>query len=275
MTQSLAVRSRNPASGFAALGAMGAALATGGMPAAAQDAGFSLPGGKITIGIEGGMAGSDFTREWWVDEDKYGQIDDDSGQYGALRIHGGLANGWDWSVSGSMLKFPENVSDTDAVSGDFSARHLDFDIGRTMQQGGSEFRMALGLSAAEIDQTMSKGLASDPEHSSFSGIGPRASASLSHRLGDSAARMRLIAGASIAVYCGDATRQKGLNGYSDDSELTHSAAYLGMAYDATQNMSFKIGLRVDAYKSTGDYLPAIRPSEITAKTAFVGMDVKF
>lgn len=305
------MKTRTGVNGIAALGAMGTALAAGGMPVAALAQNGAMAGGT-TLSFEGGLAFSNFTSDFVPDdfEDKFGEVDLDLGHYGSVGISKQISQDWDWRASASTLGLRRNpfvdVSEEE-IELDAGIQHgalfLDFDIGRTWQGPEGSARIGAGLEALSFEQTLDKGLTVyDPDtfdlvgtgdfylDQDFRGLGPRISADFTHKLGGSSSAFRLIGGASLAVFRANATATKGIEIISEEenffeeetfegnSRFVHGAAFLGMAFDKSENQSFKFGLRIDHFDDDGDGRgddPGLIDSPVNIGTAFVGMDVKF
>ena len=287
-------------------GVVGSAV-IGSMPAAAQAGETSVkPDGmpkQLTFGVEGAVTFADFT------QDKLGGgpddgIDGDIGYFGALSVSRGISKEWDWRLSASHTGFSDNTLSIDedpyyvSFAGAFRASMIDFDIGKSWETGRTTTRLGVGLSGGNINQAMDKGFVENTYPSfinfdgdlGFAGIGPRLSADISHRIGNDSSGFRVIAGASISPMYGKFTSDKGISGYdgdadvpigpvsfkeSDNGGVVASSAYLGLAYDASADTTFKFGLRANRYDDFGTDELGFINGAVSTRSAFVGMDVKF
>ncbi len=279
--------------------------------ASAQQAGAIIPEGPkdMTLSFEGGAAFSDFTSDFFAGEEKFGSFDDDLGLYGSIAFSKSVQNDWDWRVSASHLGFPNNSSFeafvdgefdvTTSASGKFNATTVDFDMGRNWRRGQTDTRLGFGLVGGRVNQTFDKGFTvsnccdvfgtDGSFDSSFLGFGPKLSASISHRV-QPRSPFRLIAGASVAPMVGNYTHEKGFSIFdevdlfsdsiseTDRGTLLMTSAFIGMAYDFSEDSSLRVGIRADHFDS-GDVDTFFGSDglfeDTLATTAFVGVDIKF
>jgi hypothetical protein len=283
--------------------ALGTAAVSAALPgvAAAQSEAISSanPSANFQITVDAGAAYSQFSDDLVSEtQGKYGEPGRDSGFYGSIKASRAINNNWDWSVGATYLGFGSNNSSRSDLFFTFdfdsalSASTLDFDVGRSWQIGAGNVRIGLGLRGGQMDQKFNHSATDKfgnsvtyPSDTSFEGFGPKLEVSFDQRLKPQSP-FTIFGSLGASSLSGDFTTDKGFLGggkQSDKGQLNIGTLVLGMGYQQDESTTFRFGLRADEFTMVGmDNVGAnsfyddwVADENVSATTAFVGVDVKF
>jgi len=238
------------------LAAAGTAVVVGPAIASADD---GVP--SFEVAIEGGLTFSDYSK---VALGKVGDsgplaFENDIGGYGSVSIGRGFDTGspYDWRLTGTITQFLDNESSysdfpyTATTRTSFAAQTLDFDIGRTFENGNVETRIYGGVRGLHLKQSSEFGVSKiggDPDYAQWSklgeteflGAGPRIG--VDTRVGN---KWGLVAGLSGSAIYGRRTSRLGAEYSAQDDGYTYGPFSYGESqseFDWVGEMTANIGV---------------------------------